>query len=99
MIGPTAPYMCFALFGLSEATSIFLCFVSVIVFKVRRSIRWWIRIVPYTVIGLVVLMTCWVSIGLGINIGDSIFRSASSMPAINYMTQITNERIVPKKTI
>lgn len=61
--------------------------------------RWWIRTVPYAILGMIFLVIFVSAILFGIGgAGYSMFYSvAVSVMAVNYLMQIINERIVPKE--
>ena len=61
--------------------------------------RWWIRTVPYAILGMIFLVIYISAILFGIGgAGYSMFYSvAVSVMAVNYLMQIINERIVPKE--
>ena len=61
--------------------------------------RWWIRTVPYAILGMIFLVIYVSAILFGIGgAGYSMFYSvAVSVMAVNYLAQIINERIVPKE--
>ena len=61
--------------------------------------RWWIRTVPYAILGMIFLVIYVSAILFGIGgAGYSMFYSvAVSVMAVNYLMQIINERIVPKE--
>ncbi|KJY63283.1 hypothetical protein [Bifidobacterium polysaccharolyticum] len=61
--------------------------------------RWWIRTVPYAILGMIFLVIFVSAILFGIGgAGYSMFYSvAVSVLAVNYLVQIINERIVPKE--
>lgn len=61
--------------------------------------RWWIRTVPYAILGMIFLVIYVLAILFEFGgAGSSVFYSvAVSVLAVNYLVQIINERIVPKE--
>lgn len=103
-----AAYICLIFLGLVEATTIIL-FLSDSHFadSLRKKEkmewdpagRWWIRTMPYAILGMIFLVIFVSAILFGIGgAGYSMFYSvAVSVLAVNYLVQIINERIVPKE--
>ena len=103
-----AAYICLWLLGIVEMTTVVL-FVSDSHFadSLRKKEkkewdpagRWWIRTVPYAILGMIFLVIYISAILFGIGgAGYSMFYSvAVSVMAVNYLMQIINERIVPKE--
>ena len=103
-----AAYICLIFLGLVEATTIIL-FLSDSHFadslRKKEKVewdpagRWWIRTMPYAILGMIFLVIFVSAILFGIGgAGYSMFYSvAVSVLAVNYLVQIINERIVPKE--
>lgn len=103
-----AAYICLLFLGIVEMTTVVL-FLSDAQFadSLRKKEkkewdpagRWWIRTVPYAILGMIFLVIFVSAILFGIGgAGYSMFYSvAVSVLVVNYLVQIINERIVPKE--
>ena len=96
----TSSYVCLWLLLLVEITALSLYSHDVFRGLERwRPSRWWVRTTPYPVIGLIFLLffNLWNEGFFGKADLSLVFSVAASMLAVQYLSQIINERIVPRE--